>query len=270
MWSTELASVRLDYTKNEDIKINSYVRPHQRQEKTNKSCLILTSHIPQLIANSVLLLLQLSSCPATMSSSSSKHRTIDTIHQSIRQWSYLLAEAIPSRRQTLNLPLVQPPQISSRTASSSRSIGSAPHRTATASLDADTTRKLRAECAARGLPLDSALVASLFLAAAEAVRVERAPRISARGHTLSARITRFAVLGLVCVVMAVLSGSVESKLMRYFCSFYAVIAGGSIWVGIEGEVNKGKGMAWVPNYFGCCLAPRIAKCLSMLMLHLFK
>lgn len=133
-------------------------------------------------------------------------------------WIYVLADFIPQTRQRLCLPLAPPTE---REPSCSCSV----------TLDATTTRKILDECVSRGVSLDSVLLASLFLAAAEAVRVEGVSVASRRGggdaaaRPFAIRAQRGLVLGLVCVVMTLLSGSVESKAMRYFCSFYAVVAG---------------------------------------------
>lgn len=155
--------------------------------------------------------------------------------QTLRQWGYLISEAIPMTRQTLNLISLQgfTSCSTNRTATRQRqhdpTMFTAGPTTATVKVDVNTTCRLRAECATRGISLDSALLASLFLAAAEAVRTERQRKRQQHqgGNALSARLTRFLVLAMVCFVMALLSGSVESKLMRYLCSLYAVIAGTS-------------------------------------------
>lgn len=143
--------------------------------------------------------------------------TAEKARRQVRLWIYVLAEFIPQTRQRLCLPLAPPTE---REPSCGCSV----------TLDATTTRTLLDECLSRGVSLDSVLLASLFLAAAEAVRVERTSVASRRGGDAAARpfairAQRGVVLGLVCVVMALLSGSAESKAMRYFCSVYAVIAG---------------------------------------------
>lgn len=77
-------------------------------------------------------------------------------------------------------------------------------------------------------------MASLFMAAAEAVGL--AGQRLAPEEPFRVRLQRTLVLGLVCFVMTLLSGSVDSKALRYFCSFYAVFAGMSSTELVEGAV----------------------------------
>lgn len=163
----------------------------------------------------------------------------------IRLCMYVLAEAIAETRQRLQVP--RPSSLAD--ASTKRNCC----RGARAILSAETTCSLRSECLSRGVPLESVILASLFVAAAETVTLSEqtavhttaaasaphanatSPPVDARGRghekhggSTSARLQRGSVLGLVSVVMALLSGSVDSKALRYFCSFYAVFAGTSI------------------------------------------
>lgn len=191
-----------------------------------------------------------------------------------RLWGYTLAEVVAKTQQRLHVP--RPYSLQDATAATTttavsikteqRSCGGGGAR---ATLNPETTRSLRDECLSRGLPLESVILASLFVAAAEALRVSgqtaatgtaaaapaattatttATPAVAVvdpqetchdknhdgdgyeRGTTnasTSTRLQRGSVLGLVSVVMALLSGSVDSKALRYFCSFYAVFAGTS-------------------------------------------
>lgn len=140
-----------------------------------------------------------------------------------RFWLYTLADAIPKTRQALQLPVARP--LLAKLANNT--CGATTAHCATLSMDQTTTSRLRHECVSRGVPLDSVLLASLFLAAAETVRVEQAAALNGGENSppFGLRARRASVLGLVCLVMALLSGSAESKAMRYFCSVYAIIAG---------------------------------------------
>lgn len=158
-------------------------------------------------------------------------------------WGYALAELAPITRQRRCLPDVA--RKTNVANSSGEKPGGAPH---CATLDGATTRRLLDECSSRGVSLESALLASLFLASAAAVstaeqtegtgtQVDRHPlggeggrgsvSVGAGGYSkpVGIRMQRASVLGIVSVVMALLSGSVDSKALRYFCSFYAVFAG---------------------------------------------
>lgn len=145
-----------------------------------------------------------------------------------RLWKYIFAEALPGTKQSLQLPLPADVALDYscwRDASSTVMISGPAAATAVpiniTLIDAELTRKLRAECSSRGISLDSLLLASLFLAAAQANLIEQ----KRAAQPASIRYQRSLILGTICVVMALLSGSVESKLLRYFCSFYAVFAG---------------------------------------------
>lgn len=141
----------------------------------------------------------------------------------LRLWSYALAEAIPKTRQRLHLsPQEAGTNVTSECRTSTTSSGSAAFR-----IDAALAAKLSDESISRGIPLASILLASLFLAAAKTVRLEQEALSngSLQNRPFAVRAQRGFVLGIVCLVMALLSGSAESKAMRYFCSFYAVIAG---------------------------------------------
>lgn len=128
-----------------------------------------------------------------------------------RLWGFALAEATAKTRQRLDLPTNSCAGAAAKPSSRSRF------------LNPQTTRSLRDECLSRGVRLESVLMASLLMAAAEALRLagqRRAPEAPFR-----VRLQRALVLGLVCFVMTLLSGSVDAKALRYFCSFYAVFAG---------------------------------------------
>lgn len=163
--------------------------------------------------------------------------------RNLRLLGYVLAEAIPTKRQGLQIPLIPTITTQTTTAMDDNNRTQHPHVyhaagpgiaastpvqsiMSTTALGAGTASRLRAECASRGVSLDTVLLTSLFLAAADAKRIEGTRR--ERGKTdrpASVRIQRGIVLGVICVVMALLSGSVDSKILRYFCSVYAVIAG---------------------------------------------
>lgn len=135
----------------------------------------------------------------------------------LRVWSYALAEAIPKSRQRLHIaPLEAGTGISECNSSS-----------ATFRIDAALAARLSDERVSRGVPLASILLSSLFLAAARAVRLEQEGPLHGSLHNrpMGVRAQRGFILGIVCLVMALLSGSAESKAMRYFCSIYAVVAG---------------------------------------------
>ena len=134
-----------------------------------------------------------------------------------RLWSYALAEAIPKSRQRLHIA-PEEAGTSSRECSSS---------VATFRIDAALAARLSDERVSRGVPLASILLSSLFLAAARAARLEQEdpPHGTLQNRPMGVRAQRGFILGIVCLVMALLSGSAESKVMRYFCSIYGVVAG---------------------------------------------
>ncbi|CAN0150958.1 unnamed protein product [Pylaiella littoralis] len=174
-------------------------------------------------------------------------------------WGSALAEATVKTRQSLQVPC--PSSLRDLTTGTAENTSISERScccSARAVLDPDTTRTLRDECLSRGVPLESIILASLFVAAAEAATVSgqtaahviadpapapasapaaAAPAVAVAaggtchgkhdGGTISSsiRFQRGLILGLVAVVMALLSGSVDSKALRYFCSFYAVFAG---------------------------------------------
>lgn len=160
-----------------------------------------------------------------------------------RLWGYALRELAPITRQRVHLPDLATKTNAAHTSTNVTEIR--PHR---ATLDRGTTRRLLDECSSRGVPLESALLASLFLAAAAAVSTAEKTRPAgsqaqplggedSRGGgsggdagssiPLGIRVQRASVLGIVSVVMALLSGSIDSKALRYLCSIYAVFAGKS-------------------------------------------
>ncbi|CAM9580310.1 unnamed protein product [Ectocarpus sp. 6 AP-2014] len=153
----------------------------------------------------------------------------------IRLFGYVLAEFPPATRQTVDLSFCSPLSDASNNDLSITSSGRC--CSAAVAIDAETAARLRGECSSRGVPLESALLASLYLAAARAVGEEgKVPRAASQGNGVhegnishrtndAVRLQRALVLGVVSVVMALLSGSVDSKVLRYFCSFYAVFAG---------------------------------------------
>lgn len=137
----------------------------------------------------------------------------------LRVWSYAFAEAVPKTRQRLHLPPQAAGTDSSECSSSSSS--------ATVRTDAALAARILDESISSGVPLASILLSSLFLAAAKAVRLEQESPShgSHQNRPMGVRAQRGFVLGIVCLVMALLSGSAESKAIRYFCSIYAVVAG---------------------------------------------
>lgn len=152
----------------------------------------------------------------------------------IRLFGYVLAEFPPATRQRLDLPCSPLIHASNNDISI---ISSGRCCSAAVAIDAETTARLRGECSSRGVPLESALLASLYLAASRAAGEEgKVPHAASEGNGVhhgnisrqtndAVRLQRALVLGVVSVVMALLSGSVDSKVLRYFCSFYAVFAG---------------------------------------------
>lgn len=153
----------------------------------------------------------------------------------VRLLGYVLAEFHPATRQRSDL--CSPHRDAHNNNINITSGGSC---SAAVVIDAETIARLRGECSCRGVPLESALLASLYLAAARAVGEEdKVPRGASEGkghdhgNIISrrtndvVRLQRALVLGVVSVVMALLSGSVDSKVLRYFCSFYALFAGKS-------------------------------------------
>ncbi|CAN0049277.1 unnamed protein product [Ectocarpus sp. 13 AM-2016] len=152
-----------------------------------------------------------------------------------RLFGYVLAEFSPATRQRLDLSSCSPMSDASNNNLSIISKGRC--CSAAVAIDAETTARLRGECSSRDVPLESALLASLYLAAARAVGKEgKVPRAASGGNRVhegsisgqtndAVRLQRALVLGSVSVVMALLSGSVDSKVLRYFCSFYAIFAG---------------------------------------------
>ncbi|CAM9508045.1 unnamed protein product [Ectocarpus sp. 12 AP-2014] len=152
-----------------------------------------------------------------------------------RLFGYVLAEFPPATRQRLDLSSCSPLSDASNNNLSIISKGRC--CSAAVAIDAETTARLRGECSSRGVPLESALLASMYLAAARAVGKEgEVPRAASEGNGVhqgnisrrtndAVRLQRAVVLGIVSVVMALLSGSVDSKVLRYFCSFYAIFAG---------------------------------------------
>lgn len=173
----------------------------------------------------------------------------------VRLLGYLLAEFPPATRQTLDLLYSPQGDAGSSSNNDINIISSSGSCSAAVAIDAQTTARLRGECASRGVPLESALLASLCLAAArgaavgEEDKVPRAASSDGNGHHHGdvsrrandvVRLQRALVLGVVSVVMALLSGSVDSKALRYFCSFYAVFSGKlsfvcrlSAWIGTQ-------------------------------------
>lgn len=156
------------------------------------------------------------------------HSPLDDVKRSVYLWSYVLAEFVPFTRQRLHLTSI-PERAKSDHCNSGSSSSSC-----RCTLDESSTRRLLLECTSRRLSLGSILLASLFLATSEAVRVENQQNDTTtragglRGtaeKAMAMKLHKSLVLGVVCVVMAMLSGSVESKAMRYFCSLYAVVAG---------------------------------------------
>ena len=167
---------------------------------------------------------------------------LNSAKRAIHLWGYALAEAIPMTRQ--KLLLTSPPTgaenshhcnntccrskkqvtCSNSTAGMRGSGGSG-----MCTLDPASTRLLLQACDSRQLSLDSVLLASLFLATAEAIRVEKqhaeATKHGGEQHAKGTRAHRGLVLGVICVVMALLSGSIEAKILRYFCCLYAVMTG---------------------------------------------
>lgn len=155
--------------------------------------------------------------------------------RSVYLWSYVLAELVPFMRQRLHLASI-PEQTKSdhcNSGSTSSSSSSSSGSSCRCTLDAGSTRRLLLMCTSRRLSLDSILLASLFLATSEAVKIEQQQTDTTRAggvrgtaeKAMAMKLHKSLVLGVVCVVMAMLSGSVESKAMRYFCSLYAVVAG---------------------------------------------
>ncbi|CAB1118496.1 unnamed protein product [Ectocarpus sp. CCAP 1310/34] len=148
----------------------------------------------------------------------------------IRLFGYVLAEFPPATRQRLDLSPCSPLFDASN---NNLSIINSGRCSAAVAIDTETTARLRGECSSRGVPLESALLASLYLAAARAVGEEgKFPRVASEGNGVhegniprrtndAVRLQRALVLGVVSVVMALLSGSVDGKILRYFCSFYA-------------------------------------------------
>lgn len=170
-----------------------------------------------------------------------------SIRRHLRLRAYAWAEMIPHVRQRLNLHL------DSRCSLSSSTCGNGPTAestlcittSTTVVLDEGVTSRLQHRCMRRGTPVDSVLLASLFLAATEFARLDKSDAIAPektdqdvsdtrqhqpgrddpRPSSLGIRLQKALVLGVVCIVMTLLSGSVESKALRYFCSIYAVVAG---------------------------------------------
>lgn len=168
---------------------------------------------------------------------------LESSRRFFHMWRNVLTETIPLTRQRLDLPALASPTLPKRNNkncfegcnSSGNGSTSSCRPSSSAILDAATTSKLRDGCAYRGMSLDSVLLAALSLAVAEAVRLERfGPCVGAEGGggTISenskpfrARAQRALVFGFVCVAMSLLSGSIDSKVLRYFCSIYGVISG---------------------------------------------
>ncbi|CAM9725860.1 unnamed protein product, partial [Hapterophycus canaliculatus] len=162
----------------------------------------------------------------------------------VRLWRYILAEGAPITRQRLHVADIATTK--NDATGSTRASRTTPYR---ATLDPGATCRLLDECSSRGVPLESAILASLFLAAAAAAATSEQtqpidPQVGrqaldgeggrggggGRGDgssnkPLGIRVQRAWVLGIVSVVMTLLSGSVDSKALRYFCSIYAVFAG---------------------------------------------
>lgn len=150
---------------------------------------------------------------------------------SVRLWRYALDEIIPGRKQCLQL--YRPANVTlDHVGTRTTVVVFSPSASATllvniAIVDPVTTQILKANCASRGISLDSVLLASLFLAAAEANKADSVGRIKPSWIHFQ----RSFVLGVICVVMALLAGSVNSKVLRYFCAFYGIITGSNKQMG---------------------------------------